>query len=126
MDGPGVRGIYLGIENSVDMGRRWLGWLGLCKNMMGTPAEEFLVKGSLVPVKVVLKAIGSEGLWPQLVHCAPFPSIALYFTKARLSCPKVPDVYILEDSTGNNGDGNEKPVRISNGTEHKNNREAEA
>jgi hypothetical protein len=28
------------------------------------------------------RAIGSEGLWPQLVRCAPFPSIALYFTKA--------------------------------------------
>jgi hypothetical protein len=38
------------------------------------------------------RAIGSEGLWPQLVRCAPFPSIALYFTKARLSRPKVPDV----------------------------------
>jgi hypothetical protein len=38
------------------------------------------------------RAVGSEGLWPQLVRCAPFPNIALYFTKARLSRPKVPDV----------------------------------
>jgi hypothetical protein len=30
-------------------------------------------------VKVVLKGIGSEGLWPQLVCCASFPSIAPYF-----------------------------------------------
>jgi hypothetical protein len=49
-------------------------------------------KQSLGIVKVMLKAIGSEGLWPQLVRCAPFLSIALYFTKARLSRPKVPDV----------------------------------
>ncbi|KAG2030198.1 hypothetical protein BDR03DRAFT_1017395 [Suillus americanus] len=27
----------------------------------------------------VLKGIGSEGLWPQLVRCAPFPSIVPYF-----------------------------------------------
>jgi len=30
-------------------------------------------------VKVVLKGNGSKGLRPQLVHCAPFPSIAPYF-----------------------------------------------
>jgi len=40
-------------------------------------------------VKVVLKDIGSEGLWPQLVYCAPFPSIALYFRILYLSYPKV-------------------------------------
>jgi len=31
------------------------------------------------PVKVVLKGNGSEGLQPQLIRCAPFPSIAPYF-----------------------------------------------
>jgi hypothetical protein len=30
-------------------------------------------------VKVVLKGNGSKGLRPQLVRCAPFPSIAPYF-----------------------------------------------
>jgi len=30
-------------------------------------------------VKVILKGNGSEGLQPQLVRCAPFPSIAPYF-----------------------------------------------
>jgi len=40
-------------------------------------------------VKVVLKDIGSEGLWPQLVCCAPFPSIAQYFRILYLSYPKI-------------------------------------
>jgi hypothetical protein len=40
-------------------------------------------------VKVVLKDIGSKGLWPQLICCAPFPSIALYFRILYLSYPKV-------------------------------------
>jgi hypothetical protein len=30
-------------------------------------------------VKVILKGNGSEGLQPQLIRCAPFPSIAPYF-----------------------------------------------
>jgi len=34
---------------------------------------------SCAAVKVVLKGNGSKGLRPQLVRCAPFPSIALYF-----------------------------------------------
>jgi hypothetical protein len=32
---------------------------------------------------------GSEGLWPQLVCCAPFPSIAPYFRILYLSYPKI-------------------------------------
>jgi hypothetical protein len=32
-------------------------------------------------VKVVFSSNGSEGLWPQLVRCAPFPSIALVLQK---------------------------------------------
>jgi len=32
---------------------------------------------------------GSEGLWPQLVRCAPFPSIALYFRILYLSYLKI-------------------------------------
>jgi len=39
-------------------------------------------------VKVVLKGNGSEGLRPQLVRCAPFPSIAPYLLR---SCSKVTD-----------------------------------
>jgi hypothetical protein len=37
------------------------------------------VKELMVFVKVVLKGNGSKGLRPQLVRCAPFPSIAPYF-----------------------------------------------
>jgi hypothetical protein len=40
-------------------------------------------------VKVVLKGNGSEGLRPQLVRCAPFPSIALYFRMLYVSYPKI-------------------------------------
>jgi len=40
-------------------------------------------------VKVILKDIGSEGLRPQLVCCAPFPSIAPYFRILYLSYPKI-------------------------------------
>lgn len=32
---------------------------------------------------------GSEGLWPQLVRCAPFPSIALYLRNTIVSDPKI-------------------------------------
>jgi hypothetical protein len=32
---------------------------------------------------------GSEGLWPQLVRCAPFPSIAPYFRMLYVSYPKI-------------------------------------
>jgi hypothetical protein len=32
---------------------------------------------------------GSEGLWPQLVCCAPFPSIAPYFRMLYVSYPKI-------------------------------------
>jgi len=32
---------------------------------------------------------GSKGLRPQLVHCAPFPSIALYFRMLYVSYPKI-------------------------------------
>jgi len=35
------------------------------------------------------KDIGSEGLWPQLIRCAPFPSIAPYFRILYLSYPKI-------------------------------------
>jgi hypothetical protein len=31
--------------------------------------------------------IGSEGLWPQLVHCTPFPSTALYFRVIYIAYP---------------------------------------
>jgi len=43
----------------------------------------------LFPVKVVLKGNGSKGLWPQLVCCAPFLSIALYFRMLYISYPKI-------------------------------------
>jgi hypothetical protein len=36
---------------------------------------------SAIGVKVVFSVNGSEGLWPQLVCCAPFPSIALVLQK---------------------------------------------
>jgi hypothetical protein len=35
------------------------------------------------------KGIGSKGLWPQLVCCAPFLSIAPYFRILYLSYPKI-------------------------------------
>jgi len=35
------------------------------------------------------RGIGSEGLRPQLVCCAPFPSIALYFRILYVSYPKI-------------------------------------
>jgi hypothetical protein len=35
------------------------------------------------------RGIGSEGLWPQLVHCAPFLSIAPYFRILYISYPKI-------------------------------------
>jgi hypothetical protein len=35
------------------------------------------------------RGIGSEGLQPQLVHCAPFPSIAPYFRILYVSYPKI-------------------------------------
>jgi hypothetical protein len=35
------------------------------------------------------KGIGSEGLWPQLVRCAPFPSIAPYFRILYVSYLKI-------------------------------------
>jgi hypothetical protein len=40
-------------------------------------------------VKVVLKGNGSEGLRPQLIRCAPFPSIALYFRMLQVLYPKI-------------------------------------
>jgi hypothetical protein len=40
-------------------------------------------------VKVILKDIGSEGLQPQLIRCAPFLSIAPYFRILYLSYPKI-------------------------------------
>jgi hypothetical protein len=40
-------------------------------------------------VKVVLKGNRSEGLQPQLVCCAPFLSIALYFRMLYVSYPKI-------------------------------------
>jgi len=40
-------------------------------------------------VKVVLKGNGSKGLRPQLVRCAPFPSIAPYFRMLWVSYPKI-------------------------------------
>jgi hypothetical protein len=40
-------------------------------------------------VKVILKGNGSEGLQPQLVCCAPFPSIAPYFRMLYVSYPKI-------------------------------------
>jgi len=45
-----------------------------------------LTKGML---RLYSKDIGSEGLRPQLVHCAPFPSIAPYFRILYLSYPKI-------------------------------------
>jgi hypothetical protein len=35
------------------------------------------------------RGIGSEGLRPQLVHCAPLPSIALYFRILYVLYPKI-------------------------------------
>jgi hypothetical protein len=35
------------------------------------------------------RGIGSEGLWPQLICCAPFPSIAPYFRILYVSYPKI-------------------------------------
>jgi hypothetical protein len=35
------------------------------------------------------RVIGSKGLWPQLVRCAPFPSTALYFKGTEVTCPEV-------------------------------------
>jgi hypothetical protein len=32
---------------------------------------------------------GSEGLWPQLVRCAPFPSTAPYFKGTEITYPEV-------------------------------------
>jgi len=42
----------------------------------GFAAERFRI--AEISVKVVLKGNGSKGLRPQLVRCAPFPSIAPY------------------------------------------------
>jgi hypothetical protein len=36
-------------------------------------------------LRLYSNGIGSEGLWPQLVHCAPFLSIAQYFRKLYVS-----------------------------------------
>jgi hypothetical protein len=54
-------------------------------------AQEALVHFDIfiISVKVVLKGNGSKGLWPQLVCCAPFPSIAQYFRMLRVSYPKI-------------------------------------
>jgi hypothetical protein len=35
------------------------------------------------------RVIGSEGLWPQLIHCAPFPSTAPYFKGTGITCLEV-------------------------------------
>jgi len=40
-------------------------------------------------VKIVLKGNGSKGLRPQLVCCAPFPSIAPYFRMLYVSYAKI-------------------------------------
>jgi hypothetical protein len=39
--------------------------------------------------------IGSEGLWPQLIRCAPFPSTAPYFKGTEITCPEVQIYSIL-------------------------------
>jgi hypothetical protein len=42
-----------------------------------------------VYVKVILKGNGSKGLRPQLIRCAPFPSIAPYFRMLYVLYPKI-------------------------------------
>jgi hypothetical protein len=43
---------------------------------------------SVVLLRSYSDDIGYEGLWPQLVCCAPFLSIAQYFRKVYVSYPK--------------------------------------
>ena len=45
---PQVWGIYTIMYQVWPIARKWFGWLGWCLYIMGTPAEEFLVTGSLV------------------------------------------------------------------------------
>jgi len=40
-------------------------------------------------LRLYSRGIGSEGLRPQLIRCAPFPSIAPYFKILYLSYPKI-------------------------------------
>jgi hypothetical protein len=53
-----------------------------CKNTQKGVSSNILLR---------LYSIGfrSEGLRPQLIHCAPFPSLALYFRILYLSYPKI-------------------------------------
>jgi hypothetical protein len=48
-----------------------------------------LKRKNLSMLRLYSRGIGSEGLWPQLIRCAPFPSIAPYFRLLYLSYPKV-------------------------------------
>lgn len=41
------------------------------------------------------RIIGSEGFWPQLVCCAPFPSIAPYFRSTEVLGLKIQTYNIL-------------------------------
>jgi hypothetical protein len=51
--------------------------------------EQMDVKGAYLMSRSYSKGIRSEGLQPQLVCCAPFPSIAQYFRKVYVSYLKI-------------------------------------
>jgi hypothetical protein len=61
---------------------------GSVNGMVNSFEQSCLAHVGLV-LRLYSKGIGSEGLWPQLICCVSFPSIAQYFRKLYISYPKI-------------------------------------
>jgi serine/threonine protein kinase len=63
-------------------------WVKVEESQYGCLVDSWSM-GVMLLLRLYSRGNGSEGLWPQLVHCSPFPSIAPYFRMLYVSYPKI-------------------------------------